>query len=181
MSGRLIGVVGPSGVGKDTVMEGLAVRRPGLGLVRRVITRPGYAVGEAFEDVSAEEFERRVQAGDFTLHWGAHGLRYGVPRETEARLDGGEDLLVNLSRSVLGEAQARFPGFTTLHLTAPREVLAGRLAARGREGRADIEARLSRASLALPEGLERVIEISNAGPLEATLAAIDARLYPEKE
>ena len=96
MSGRLIGVVGPSGVGKDTVMEGLAARRPGLGLVRR-------------------------------------------------------------------------------------EVLAGRLAARGREGRADIEARLSRASLALPEGLERVIEISNAGPLEATLAAIDARLYPEKE
>ncbi|MCZ0814112.1 MAG: phosphonate metabolism protein/1,5-bisphosphokinase (PRPP-forming) PhnN [Pseudomonadota bacterium] len=180
MSGRLIGVVGPSGVGKDTVMEGLVARCTGLGLVRRVITRPGYAVGEAFDDVSDVEFERRVQAGDFTLHWGAHGLRYGVPRETEARLAGGEDLLVNLSRAVLGEAQARFRGFTTLHLTAPREVLAGRLAARGRESRADIEARLMRASLALPDGLERVIEISNAGPLEAVLAAIDARLYPVK-
>lgn len=180
MTGRLIGVVGPSGVGKDTVMEALAARRPGLGLVRRVITRPGYAVGEAFDDVSAEEFERRALAGEFSLHWRAHGLRYGIPRETEARLAGGEDLLVNLSRSVLGEAQARFRGFTTLQLTAPHEVLAGRLAVRGRESRADIEARLSRASLALPDGLERVIEISNAGPLEAVLATIESRLYPVK-
>ncbi|MEO0912102.1 MAG: hypothetical protein AAFY59_03810 [Pseudomonadota bacterium] len=40
MTGRFIAVVGPSGVGKDSVMAGMAARTGQLKLVRRVITRP---------------------------------------------------------------------------------------------------------------------------------------------
>ena len=180
MAGRLIGVVGPSGVGKDTVMAALAERRPGLGLVRRVITRPADAGGEAFDAVTADRFEALCQDEAFCLHWAAHGLRYGIPREIEGRLAVGEDLLVNLSRSVLRQAQARFAGFVTLHLTAPRRVLAERLAGRGRETAPEIEARLARSEFALPHGLGRVIDVANAGPLEQTLQAIEDRLYPVK-
>ncbi|MGB0905008.1 MAG: phosphonate metabolism protein/1,5-bisphosphokinase (PRPP-forming) PhnN, partial [Mangrovicoccus sp.] len=39
MTGRFIAVVGPSGVGKDSVMAGLMERRPDLLLAKRVITR----------------------------------------------------------------------------------------------------------------------------------------------
>lgn len=180
MTGRLIGVVGPSGVGKDTVMAALAERCPGLGLVRRVITRPEDAGGEVFEGVTADRFEALCQDEAFCLHWAAHGLRYGIPREIEGRLAVGEDLLVNLSRSVLRQAQTRFAGFVTLHLTAPRGVLAERLAARGRESAQQIEARLARSEFALPDGLERVIDVANAGPLEQTLEMIEDQLYPVK-
>ena len=180
MVGRLIGVVGPSGVGKDTVMAGLAARCPGLGLVRRVITRPADAGGEVFDGVSAARFEALCEDEAFCLHWAAHGLRYGIPREIEGHLAAGDDLLVNLSRSVLRQAQARFAGFVTLHLTAPRSVLAERLALRGRESAQQIEARLERSEFALPDGLERVIDVVNAGPLEHTLQRIEDRLYPVK-
>ncbi|MDV4143473.1 phosphonate metabolism protein/1,5-bisphosphokinase (PRPP-forming) PhnN [Shimia sp. FJ5] len=179
MSARLIGVVGPSGVGKDSVMAALAARVPGLRLVRRVITRPSDAGGETFEGVSEADFAARVAAGDFGLWWRAHGMAYGIPHsEVEDRPDG-EIALVNLSRAVLDEARARYPGFAVLSLTAAPETLAHRLAGRGRESEAEIAARLARAGYVRPEGAD-VIEISNDGPLDETVAAVLQALSPER-
>ncbi|MBR9842305.1 MAG: phosphonate metabolism protein/1,5-bisphosphokinase (PRPP-forming) PhnN [Rhodobacteraceae bacterium] len=179
MSARLIGVVGPSGVGKDSVMEALTARMPQMRLVRRVITRPSEAGGETFEGVSEVEFERRVASGDFGLWWRAHGLAYGIPHtQVEDRPDG-EIALVNLSRSVLDEARGRYPGFAVLSLTATPETLAHRLAGRGRESEDEIVARLARAGYARPEGPD-VIEISNDGLLDETVSAALSALYPER-
>lgn len=175
--GRLIAVVGPSGVGKDTVMEALAAAEPRLFLVRRVITRPSSAGGEVFEGVTEAEFAQREAAGAFALSWGAHELRYGVPHAVSEDLQSGKDGLVNLSRGVLGTANDCFPGLVVLSLTAAPEILASRLAARGRETAADIEKRLSRARIDLPAGLN-VVEIANEGPLEKTVDAARAALYP---
>jgi len=172
MSGRLYGIVGPSGVGKDSVMQAVAAARSDVALVRRVITRAESAGGEDFEGVSDETFEARVQAGDFALHWAAHGLRYGVPRTVDELLAEGRPVLVNLSRAVLPAAQARFPDFTVLALTAPTQVLANRLAQRGRETEDDIARRLARADDALPEGLDHVVTIDNGGALENTVATV---------
>jgi ribose 1,5-bisphosphokinase len=179
--GRLIGVVGPSGVGKDTVMQALAGACPGLGLVRRVITRSGGAIGEDCEVVSGAEFEARRARGEFALHWQAHDLGYGVPREIDRQLSTGKDLLVNLSRTVLLDAQDRFPGFMTLVLTAPHEVLRARLLQRKRESLSEITARLERRNFETPKGLKRVIEIHNEGCLDDTVKAARAALYPENE
>jgi len=179
--GRLIGVVGPSGVGKDTVMRALSEAHPGLGLVRRVITRPGSAVGEDCSVVSQEIFDETREGGGFALHWQAHGMSYGVPQEIEAQLAEGRDLLVNLSRTVLAPAQTRFPAFMTLFLTASEEVLRQRLIERGRESQSEVEGRLARRDFALPQGLEPVIEIRNDGKLGDTVNLVLAALYPEKE
>lgn len=156
-------------------MSAVAAARPGIFLVRRVITRQADAGGEDFEAVSEPEFARRQAAGDFLLSWQAHGLHYGIPQGLSARLDQGEDALVNLSRSVLQEAQAKFPGFRTLVLTAPVPVLAARLAARGRESAEEIEGRLARAGFALPDGI-RADVVENAGALEDTVVQVLRRL-----
>jgi ribose 1,5-bisphosphokinase len=179
--GRLIGVVGPSGVGKDTVMQALAGACPGLGLVQRVITRSGGAIGEDCEVVSGAEFEARRARGAFALHWQAHDLGYGVPKEIDSQLSAGKDLLVNLSRTVLLDAQERFPGFMTVVLTASEEILRDRLLQRGRESLSEITGRMERRNFSIPEGLKRVIEIRNEGCLEDTVKAARAALYPENE
>lgn len=179
MMGMLIAIVGPSGVGKDSVMAGLVQADPTFMLARRVITRPSEAGGEDFDGVTEAEFETRKQAGDFVLSWPAHGLFYGVPRTIADDLAAGRNVLVNLSRAVLPAAQEAFPDLRVISLTAPPEVLAARLANRGREDAQDQKRRLSRGSLPLPDGLHQVHEIDNSGALADTVAAIRAVLQPE--
>ncbi|AGI73864.1 phosphonate metabolism ATP-binding protein PhnN [Octadecabacter arcticus 238] len=177
MRGRFIAVIGPSGVGKDSVMEALAASDPRFTLARRVITRPSDAGGEAFEGVNEAEFHRRADAEDFALHWPAHGLHYGIPRSVDEVLAQGNDVLANLSRAVLADAMTRFERFEVINLTASRGVLAARLAARGRETPDQISARLDRVALPLPAGL-CVHAIDNSCTLEQTVQDIRARLYP---
>lgn len=179
MSGRLIAVVGPSGVGKDTVMDALIARRPGLHRVLRAITRAADSPGEPCESVSEAEFARRVVAGAFALHWPAHGLHYGVPTSVLERLQEGQDAVVNLSRSVLDEARRVFPGLIILSLSASDAVLRARLSARGRESKDDIEARIARARAYAPKGAD-VIDISNDGEIGETIDAILAVCYPAR-
>lgn len=138
----LVLVVGPSGAGKDTVL-GLAraalQRDPRFRFVRRVITRPHEAGGEDHEAVSQETFARR----SFALQWRAHGLFYGIPDDVAADLARGSTVVANVSRGVIESAAARFPA-QVIEVTAPPEILAHRLAARGRETADDIARRLAR-------------------------------------
>ncbi len=177
MRGRFIAVVGPSGVGKDSVMEALAEAEPHLVLARRVITRGSEAGGEAFDGVAEAEFAVQQAAGTFALAWQAHGLRYGIPVSVEAQLAEGRDVMANLSRGVLVKAQVRFERCIVLALSADREVLRARLMARGRETPAEIETRLERAGFALPSGVEAHV-LDNSGALAETVAAARAILYP---
>jgi ribose 1,5-bisphosphokinase len=177
MTGRIFAVVGPSGVGKDTLMHAARDRVPGVVLVRRVITRPSEAGGEDFEGVSEAEFSERLARAEFALHWQAHGLSYGIPASVREALQQDQTVLFNGSRAMLHEAAQVFDDLRVLHITASDEVLAERLKARGRETEADITRRLERARLPLPEGLN-VIRIDNSGALEDAIARIQAALGP---
>ncbi|WBU51932.1 phosphonate metabolism protein/1,5-bisphosphokinase (PRPP-forming) PhnN [Paracoccus sp. SCSIO 75233] len=168
MRARRIAVVGPSGAGKDTLMRAAASALPEICLLRRAITRPEDAGGEDFEGVTEAEFARRQAAGDFVLNWDAHGLRYGVPQ-----MQGQGVWLVNLSRRVLPEAAQALPGLAVIHVTAAPEVLAARLAERGRETAEDIAARIAREAEFDAAGLP-VITIDNSGALADAEAAFIA-------
>lgn len=171
MTGRLFFVVGPSGAGKDTLLSGAVAADPALHWARRVITRPESAGGEPFEGVNEAEFAARLSRGDLALHWQAHGLHYGVPRAELAPLDKGRPVVLNGSRAALAQARVVFPDLALLQITAPVAVLADRLFARGREARAEIEARLERASLALPDDVA-VIEVVNDATPEIGVARL---------
>lgn len=170
----LFAVVGPSGAGKDTLIAGALSRRPDLRLVRRVITRPTEAGGEDFEGVTEAEFQARLQAGAFALHWQAHGLSYGIPAD---QIGGPGVVLFNGSRAALPAALAAFPDLRVIVITAPPEVLAARLAHRGREAAADIRQRLQRATFRLPEGISARVVVNDAS-LDEGVSRLLAALQP---
>ena len=164
----LILVVGPSGAGKDTVLDGARVRLAGdprFRFVRRAVTRPAAAGGEDHEAITEAEFDRRVAAGGFSISWRAHGLGYGVPADIGETIARNVVAVVNGSRTRIDAAAALFPT-RVIEITASPEMLAQRLAARGREPAGDISERLAR-TIALPDAA--VDTIRNDGCVTAAV------------
>jgi ribose 1,5-bisphosphokinase len=165
--GTVIAVVGPSGVGKDSLMDFARQHfsdRADIRFVRRMITRPKDPIGEDHEPVTPEAFEALSRSGAFAVSWKAHGLGYGIPADVHDDLAAGHIVIVNGSRSALDGFRAAFPRLLIINVTARPDVLAKRLAARGRETAADIEARLARATEPLPDDM-KVVTIDNSGDL----------------
>jgi len=177
-TGVMAVVVGPSGAGKDTLMN-LAARhfagRPDVHFVRRVITRDADAGNEDHRSVSEVDFDAMEQAGAFAVSWAAHGLKYGIPADVTDELARGNLVIANGSRSVLHRFQAVFPRLKVINVTARREVLAERLMARGRESLEDVLQRLDRSTLTF-DGSYDVTDIDNSGTLEDAERAVIAEL-----
>ncbi|MBV8663007.1 MAG: phosphonate metabolism protein/1,5-bisphosphokinase (PRPP-forming) PhnN [Hyphomicrobiales bacterium] len=146
--GLFVAVVGPSGAGKDTLINGLRERlgeAESVFYARRVVTRQS----DAFEDhdtLAEDAFLREREAGRFALSWPAHGLHYGVPAEIDQWIARGGAVVCNVSRAVVSDVRRRYPHHLVVLVTASPATLAARLAARGRESEEGRRRRLDRAS-----------------------------------
>ena len=177
-AGTLFLVVGPSGVGKDTLLEGARARLSGDArflFARRVITRAADAGGEDHEAVSPEEFARRKDVGGFLLTWSAHGLDYGLPAALSAALAEGRSVVANGSRATIAELAQRVSHLKVVEITAPPEAVAARLRARGREDEAQVAERIARTVPALPDDIH-VIRIVNDADVAAGIGKLVAAL-----
>jgi phosphonate metabolism protein PhnN/1,5-bisphosphokinase (PRPP-forming) len=169
LRGTLALVVGPSGAGKDTLIAAartVLAGDPRFAFARRVVTRMRDDESESHDVMAPAEFARAEAAGAFLVAWWAHGLGYAIPATAGAALERGQVLVANVSRTVIEAAEARVPSVAVLHVTAPLDVLAARIAARGREPVDAIAARLARKP-PLTVGRAELVEIVNDGPLEA--------------
>jgi ribose 1,5-bisphosphokinase len=178
VSGRLVYVMGPSGAGKDTLLGHARAQLEGgpFLFAHRYITRPADAGGENHVALSPAEFAWRDAQGLFALAWHSHALSYGIGREIDAWLAGGATVVVNGSRAHCAQACAAYPDSWAVLIEASPEVLAERLAARGREGAEQVRARLARQpAFALPPGV-RLARIDNSGALADGVAALVALL-----
>jgi ribose 1,5-bisphosphokinase len=180
--GCMIVVVGPSGVGKDSVMSWAArffADDPSVHFVRRMITRPADAGSEDHDSIDPDVFDAMRLEGGFAVSWEAHGLKYGIPAETRDLVQQGGIVVANGSRAALKAFQAAYPNVLVVLITARPDVLAARLIARGRETEAEILDRLSRTTLEVTTDLP-VVTIDNSADLatagERLIAIIQERL-----
>ena len=145
--GAFVAVVGPSGAGKDTLIahaKAALAGEPQVDFVRRVITRPCDGSTEEHDTLSDGDFVQAQRDGAFALAWEAHGLRYGIPASIDVALDNGHVAVANLSRGALPALRERYANVAVVEITADPEILASRLAGRGRESREEILTRLAR-------------------------------------
>jgi len=144
--GRLILVVGPSGVGKDTLLKlakAACADDCNIVFARRVVTREA-SFFEDNEQLSAQAFSAALNCGSFAMHWEAHGHCYGLPRSIEDDIRSGRTVVINVSRTVIDALRRAYSNVVVVSITAPSEVLAERLSMRARKGDGVLEQRLSR-------------------------------------
>jgi ribose 1,5-bisphosphokinase len=159
--GRMVLVVGPSGAGKDTLIDLARAACAGddnVVFARRTVTREA-SVFEDNEQLTEAAFQQALAGGAFAMHWGAHGLRYALRTEIDDELRAGRAVVANVSRTVIAATRAAYADVVVVSITAPAEVLAARLAGRARASDGNKSERLQRQVIdAVPD-----VVISNVG------------------
>lgn len=179
--GRLIYLMGPSGSGKDSLIEAsrLRLQAGGIEVSTRVITRSAEAKGEEAISVSVEEFARLRASGALALDWQANGLAYGIPVQIDLWLAQCRHVLVNGSRAYLEQARGRYPDLLAIRLDVDPAVLRHRLLTRGREPIEQIEERMARGHRLqdVPASLVRTLD--NSGSLNDAVEGLFRILQEE--
>jgi phosphonate metabolism protein PhnN/1,5-bisphosphokinase (PRPP-forming) len=164
-------VCGPSGAGKDSVLQH-AERSLESGsrivFARRFVTRAA-GPGARDAELSRGELRKLLASGGVAWHWQAHGQDYAIGAGYRDLVARGSIVVVNGSREhaagLLGRTDVR-----TVLVTAPSETVRERLLARGRESTEAVALRMERNAVLDLQDADRVI--ANDGPLEAAGTAL---------
>jgi guanylate kinase len=174
-------VTGPSGAGKGTLIERVLPRFPELALAVSAATRPqrpGEEDGVHYYFLTREEFDRRVEAGEF-LEWVDYvGHRYGTLRSEIDRLRAnGNAPLLELETEGALRVKRRIEGAVTIFVTAPVAELERRLRERATESTGEIGDRIETARRQLEQQSEfdHVVENHDRDQAAARLAEIIER------
>ncbi|RTE64251.1 phosphonate metabolism protein/1,5-bisphosphokinase (PRPP-forming) PhnN [Amphritea opalescens] len=147
MSGKLLYLVGASGSGKDSLLEGCRQRlqaKHRCFVAHRYITRAPNIGGENHIHLSPEEFDMRANMGMFAMQWYSHDYSYGIGAEIDSWLAKGVNVVINGSREYLQIALHAYPNLVPVLVQVDEERLRQRLTERGRETEAEIVKRLDR-------------------------------------
>jgi guanylate kinase len=145
--GLLFVVSGPSGAGKDTLVEGLMARHERLRYSVSATTRSpraGEREGVDYFFLTRAEFERRRDAGEFLEHREYNGHLYGTPRSfIDEALRAGYDIVSKPEVNGALAIQRAFRGAVLIFIVPDKfSHLRSRLEARRTETNEQIAARL---------------------------------------
>jgi guanylate kinase len=176
-------VTGPSGAGKGTLEKALLDRRADLELAVSATTRdrrPSEQDGREYWFLSPEEFERRVEAGDF-LEWVPYvGRKYGTLRSEIDRIAAaGRVPLLDLEIEGALNVRDTVPGAVTVFVDAPLDELERRLRERATESTGEIGERLelAREQKTRAGEFDYVVENRDLGrAVDELLAIVDREL-----
>jgi guanylate kinase len=184
---RLFVVTGPSGAGKGTLIKKLVAARSDLAVAVSATTRalrPGEQDGREYHFLSAEEFQRRVDAGEFVEHVDyVSGHRYGTLRaEVDSILASGRSVVLELETRGAKAVQAALPDAVTVFVEAPSFAeLERRLRERATESAGEIGERLELARRQAEEAddFDHVVTNDDVARAVAELGAIVDRAVGE--
>jgi guanylate kinase len=184
----LVVVSGPSGVGKDTIIEALRQRErdPDYHYVVTCTTRPrrpGEVDGVSYHFVGRDRFAALREAGAF-LEWAeVHGNWYATPRaEVRRALAAGHDVILKIDVQGAAAVKATVPDALLVFVVPPSmEALFRRLRARATETAEELEVRQRNAAIELARaGDYDHVVVNEDGQVERTAEQIDEIIQAER-
>ena len=185
MSGKLLYLVGASGSGKDSLLEGCRQRlQPShcCFVAHRYITRALNVGGENHIHLSPGEFDMRASMGMFSMQWYSHGYSYGIGSEIDNWLAKGVNVVINGSREYLQIAMHAYPNLIPVLVQVDEDTLHQRLTLRGRENEEEIVKRLNRHRQivdSLPGNIQLIDSSSNLQEGVDTLLKLIESMAPD--
>lgn len=146
----LVVISGPSGVGKDTVLDRMKQRGLPFHFVVTATTRPqrpGEVEGEDYFFVGEQEFFDMIEKGELIEHALVYNDHKGVPRQQiREAMESGQDVVMRVDVQGAKTIQSLAPEALLIFLTARDEdELSRRLRKRRTESEADLKLRLEAA------------------------------------
>jgi guanylate kinase len=131
----LIVISGPSGVGKDSVLQGLKARNLKLHFVVTTTNRParpGEEEGVDYFFVSTDEFIAMIEADELIEYAQVYNDYKGVPKDQlRDAFESGRDVIMRVDVQGASTLRQKYPGAVLIYLTASEADLLSRLKARG--------------------------------------------------
>jgi guanylate kinase len=184
----LVIISGPSGVGKDTIIDALR-RRPRDPDYHYVVTcttrarRPGEIEGVSYHFFDRERFLALREAGELLEANEVHGNWYGTPRaQVRDALAGGHDVILKIDVQGAQVVKENVPEAVLIFIVPPSlETLFRRLKSRATETADQLELRQRNAAieLARQEDYDYIVE-NDDGQVEATAVRIDEIIADER-
>jgi guanylate kinase len=191
---QLVIISGPSGVGKDTIIDALR-QRPRDPDYHYVVTcttrspRPGEVDGSSYHFLDRKTFLELRDAGGLLEANEVHGNWYGTPRaEVADALQAGHDVILKIDVQGAQQVKERIDEALLIFIVPPSlETLFGRLRTRATETADELEVRQRNAAieLARQDDYDHVV-VNETGQVERTAETIDRiieethRLYPTR-
>ena len=181
----LIVISGPSGVGKDTVLESMRRRRLPFHFVVTATSRPqrpGEVDGEDYFFVSREQFEAMVEHGELIEHALVYNQYKGIPKQQVLdALASGQDVIMRIDVQGAATVRRLYPEALLIFLTTrSAEELVGRLKSRETETPESLRLRLTTARQELEQwGLFDYLVVNADGQLDEAVDTISAIIQAE--
>jgi guanylate kinase len=190
----LVIISGPSGVGKDTIIDALKRRHRRHSGPRQhdhhfVVTsttrqpRTGEVDGLSYHFVTPERFHQLKESGEL-LEWAeVHGNWYGTPRtEVAEYLAKGQDVILKIDVQGARVVKERIPDALLVFIVPPSmEALFQRLRSRATETANELELRQRNAAIELArQGDYDQVVVNETGEVGRTAAEIEAIIAQEK-
>jgi len=184
----LVIISGPSGVGKDTIIDALRdrPREPAYHYVVTCTTRgprPGETPGVSYQFLTPAAFHELLDAGELLEANEVHGNWYGTPRRDVATaLAEGHDVILKIDVQGAMVVKQRVPEALLVFIVPPSlEALFQRLRSRATETADELEIRQRNAAIELARqgDYDRVV-VNETGEVDRTAAEIEAIITQEK-
>lgn len=179
----LVVITGPSGVGKDTVLDALKqAKGHRFGFPVNATTRAPRASetdGVDYHFVSKREFERRLRAGDFLEHADVYGQKKGVLKQpVRDILEEGRDVILRTDIQGARYIKSVVPAAVTIFIAPPSFAeMERRMLGRGGDSREQVALRLktAREELAAAPEFDHTVVNDDIGRCTSEIEAIIER------
>ena len=186
----LVIISGPSGVGKDTIIDAVRARDPEEGGdYHYVVTcttrspRPGETPDVSYHFLTEDEFHALRDAGELLEANEVHGNWYGTPRREVAKaLAAGRDVILKIDVQGAQVVKERIPDALLIFIVPPSlEALFQRLRSRATETANELEIRQRNAAIELArQGDYDHVVVNDDDEVDRTAAEIEAIIEQEK-